>query len=71
MRAFIAVIVAGLIIGLLWPSGDRTTVTSASAASGERRETVIEREGNGHFYTHAKVNDAELIHFVVDTGAWV
>jgi aspartyl protease family protein len=30
---------------------------------------VLEREDNGHFYTHAKVNDAELINFVVDTGS--
>jgi aspartyl protease family protein len=71
MRAFIAVIVAGLIIGLLWPSGDQASSANASASSGERLETVLEREGNGHFYTHAKVNDSELIHFVVDTGATV
>ena len=32
---------------------------------------MLEREGNGHFYAHAKVNDQELVHFVVDTGATV
>ena len=71
MRALFAVILAGLLIGFLWPTGERPAATMAASSSGERRETVLEREGNGHFYTHAKVNDAELVHFVVDTGATV
>lgn len=32
---------------------------------------MLERQSNGHFYTHAKINDKELVHFVVDTGATV
>ncbi len=67
-RAFFIVIAAGLLIGLFWPSDERAD-TSAAVADGERRETTLEREGNGHFYTHAKINDRELVHFLVDTGA--
>ena len=68
-RALFAVVAAGLFIGLLWPSDDKAPVAAPTASNGERQETVLEREGNGHFYTHAKVNDAGLVHFVVDTGA--
>lgn len=68
-RALFIVIAAGLLIGFFWPSDERAT--PVAVGNGERRETVIEREGNGHFYTHAKVNDRELVHFVVDTGASV
>ncbi|HXG80883.1 MAG TPA: TIGR02281 family clan AA aspartic protease [Sphingomicrobium sp.] len=71
MRAFVAVIIAGLLIGLLWPSAEGEPAASSIASGGERRETVLEREANGHFYTHAKVNDAGLVNFVVDTGASV
>ena len=67
-RFFAFVIAAGLLIGLAWPSGEPVP---AIAADGERRETVLERETNGHFYTHARINDRELVHFVVDTGATV
>lgn len=70
-RAFIFVILAGLMIGLAWPSGQRAVPTPAPAAGAERRETVLERERNGHFYTHARLNDGELVHFIVDTGASV
>ena len=70
-RALFAVVAAGLLIGLLWPSDDRAPAAGPPAGSGERQETVLEREGNGHFYTHAKVNDSGLVHFVVDTGASV
>jgi len=67
-RALIFVVVAGLLIGLAWPSGEPA---SAVADDGTRHETVLERESNGHFYAHAKINDRELIHFIVDTGATV
>ena len=70
-RALLAVVAAGLVIGLLWPSDDKSPATQPAASGGERGETVLEREANGHFYTHAKVNDSELIHFIVDTGASV
>jgi len=70
-RAFIFVILAGLMIGLAWPSGRPAAPVSAADAGAGRRETVLEREGNGHFYTHARLNDGELVHFIVDTGASV
>lgn len=70
-RAIIAVVLAGLVIGLAWPSSDKSPAAELATSDGERRETVLERESNGHFYTHAKVNDDELVHFVVDTGASV
>ena len=70
-RALLAVVAAGLVIGLLWPSDDKAPPAQLAASGGERGETVLEREANGHFYTHAKVNDSELIHFIVDTGASV
>lgn len=70
-RALILVVLAGLAIGLAWPSGEKSPSAELAAVSGERKETVLERESNGHFYTHAKVNDDELVHFVVDTGATV
>src|SRR5262245_46638964 len=71
VRALVIVVTAGLLIGLAWPSGRETPAAVAVAQTGARKETVLERESNGHFYTHAKVNDRELIHFVVDTGATV
>lgn len=70
-RALIAVVLAGLVIGLAWPSDDDSPASNVAVSDGERRETVLEREANGHFYTHAKINDSELVHFVVDTGATV
>jgi aspartyl protease family protein len=70
-RALIFVIFTGGLIGLALPSGEKEPAKVEAAQAGERKETVLERESNGHFYTHAKVNDRELIHFVVDTGATV
>jgi aspartyl protease family protein len=70
-RALFIVIAVGALIGLAWPSGKRASVAADVAQNGERHETVLERESNGHFYTHAKINDRELVHFVVDTGASV
>jgi len=67
-RALFLVILAGLVIGLAWPKDESS---SAVASNGERQETVLERKSNGHFYTYAKLNDSELVHFVVDTGATV
>lgn len=70
-RALIFVIFIGGLIGLALPSGEKATATTDAVQSGDRKETVLEREANGHFYTNAKINDRELIHFVVDTGATV
>lgn len=70
-RALIFVVMAGLLIGLAWPSGEHAPAAADVAQNGERHETVLERESNGHFYTHAKINDRELIRFVIDTGASV
>ena len=71
IKPFLLVVAAGVAIGLAWPSSTAPVVEiAASASSGERRETTLEREGNGHFYTHAKVN-GELMRFIVDTGASV
>jgi aspartyl protease family protein len=71
LRPLATVVVAGLVIGLLWPSDKKAPAASTSASGAERQETVLEREANGHFYTHARINDAELVEFVVDTGASV
>lgn len=70
-RALILVIVVGLLIGLAWPSGEKSLAAADAAQSGDRKETVLERQSNGHFYAHARINDKELVHFVVDTGATV
>jgi aspartyl protease family protein len=71
IRALILVVTAGVVIGIAWPSGEPAPPTADVVHNGERHETILEREGNGHFYTHARINDRELIHFVVDTGASV
>lgn len=67
-KALFVMIAAGVAIGLAWPTGAPPTESEANAASGERRETTLEKERNGHFYTYADVN-GEPIRFVVDTGA--
>jgi aspartyl protease family protein len=67
-KALFVMIAAGIAIGLAWPTGAPQSEAEAAPASGERRETTLEREGNGHFYTYANVN-GEPIRFVVDTGA--
>lgn len=67
-KALIFVVAAGVAIGLAWPSGKRVAEPAAAQSDGQPRETVIERESNGHFYVHAKVN-GELVRFIVDTGA--
>ena len=66
-KLVVAFVAAGLVIGLAWPTG-QAAETPAAASDGARRETVLQREGNGHFYVHAKVN-GELVRFIVDTGA--
>lgn len=68
LKPLLVMIAAGVVIGIAWPSADRPAVAPAAASDGSRQETVLEREGNGHFYVHAKVN-GELVRFLVDTGA--
>ena len=67
MKPLLVVVVAGVAIGLAWPSGDPQS-KAVAADAGELRETVLEREANGHFYVNAKVN-GEVVRFIVDTGA--
>ena len=68
MKPLLFVVAMGVVIGLAWPSGDQVPQAVAAPDSAERRETVLERASNGHFYVHAKVN-GELVRFIVDTGA--
>ena len=67
-RVLLLVIAIGIGVGLAVPSGKRPAEAAAVATDGVARETVLEREANGHFYVHAKVN-GELARFLVDTGA--
>ena len=69
-RALFAFIAVGTVIGLAIPSSKRPQAAPAVArqSDGRPQETVLEREHNGHFYVHAKVN-GELVRFLVDTGA--
>jgi len=68
-KALFVTIAAGVAIGLAWPTGMSSSPPADAATAGEaRRETVLEREGNGHFYTYAEVN-GDPVRFVVDTGA--
>ena len=69
-KAFLLVIAAGAAIGLLLPTGRQEPNSAvASVNQAVQSETVIEREGNGHFYVDAEVNDEQLVHFMIDTGA--
>ena len=69
-KPIILMVVAGVAVGLAWPSGDRGVDAAAVEAVGSEggRETILEREGNGHFYAHAKIN-GQVVRFLVDTGA--
>ncbi len=69
-RALFAFIAVGTVIGLAVPTSKHPPAAPAAVpqSDGQARETVLERESNGHFYVHAKVN-GELVRFLVDTGA--
>jgi aspartyl protease family protein len=71
MKGLFLVVLAGILIGLAWPS-DRSTAPAAPAvatgSADEPRETVLERSGGGHFYANVEVN-GQLVRFLVDTGA--
>jgi aspartyl protease family protein len=62
--------IIGTAIGLALPTSKPVPTSGAAKAHSatSSRETVLEREDNGHFYVHAKIN-GELVRFVVDTGA--
>jgi len=70
--ALLVVTVIGIAIGLALPGAKRAPAVAPPAAAAvtadQPRETVLEREDNGHFFTVADVN-GEPIKFVVDTGA--
>ena len=69
-KPLIAMALIGMVIGLAWPASKPAPAPAAvsKAESDGRTETVLEREDNGHFYVHAKIN-GELVRFIVDTGA--
>lgn len=69
---FAIVICIGVAIGL-FASGLSTQPSPAPAAgayseSSTARQTILDRQENGHFYVDAVVNDLP-VRFVVDTGA--
>jgi aspartyl protease family protein len=55
-------IVAGVAIGLLWPTG------KPASHPGAGTELVIARSSDHHYYTDAQVN-GRPVHFMIDTGA--
>ena len=55
-------IVAGVAIGLLWPTAKGPLHPGVGA------ELVIARSSDHHYYTDAKVN-GRPVHFMIDTGA--
>jgi len=65
--ALVATIGAGVAIGLLWPTAQRSTA-AAAAAGNNAPEVVIERNSDHHYYADASVN-GHSVHFMVDTGA--
>ena len=63
--AIVVTIAAGVAIGLLWPTAQRS---SASPAKDSGTEVVIERNSDHHYYADASVN-GHAVHFMIDTGA--
>ena len=57
--------IIGTAIGLALPTSKHVSESGAAKANSATspRETVLEREDNGHFYVHAKIN-GELVRFV-------
>jgi aspartyl protease family protein len=69
MKAFLGMLGAGAMIGLLLPTAHRSNEPlAASVSSSGAHQTLLERSSSGHFYVDGDVNDS-LVHFVVDTGA--
>jgi aspartyl protease family protein len=63
--AILATIVAGVSIGLLWPTAQRSSAAPTRAGGAE---VVVERNSDHHYYADASVN-GQSIHFMIDTGA--
>jgi len=63
--AIVATVAAGLAIGFLWPTPQRSKAAIAGDAG---TEVVIERNSDHHYYTDAEVN-GHSVHFMIDTGA--
>ena len=60
--AIAGTVVAGLAIGLLWPSSAKQSEPRPGA------EVVIERSSDHHYYTDVSVN-GRPVHVMIDTGA--
>ena len=58
-------IAAGVVIGLLWPTAQRSNAAPTGAGGAE---VVIERDSDHHYYADASVN-GQSVHFMIDTGA--
>lgn len=57
-------IVAGVAIGLLWPTSHSAQPAGSAAAT----EVLLERNSDHHYYADANVN-GRPVHFMIDTGA--
>src|SRR5690349_13789877 len=72
-RLLIFCLAAAWGISLMLP-GKSLTPTSApervTTPSEPAHDTELQRDANGHFYVHAKVN-GQLVRFIVDTGATI
>jgi aspartyl protease family protein len=83
-KSLLMMIAAGILIGLMLPSGRRSpaapereeSVPTAAAVTASPappllqapRETRLARMGNGHFYADPAIN-GQPVHVVIDTGA--
>ena len=71
-RLIVFCLAATWVVSLMVPGKHRAPEAGAAARvttpSEPRRDTELQRESNGHFYVHAKVN-GQLVRFLVDTGA--
>lgn len=62
--ALAGTVVAGLAIGLYWPTGQDRVPAAQTGAN----DVVIARNDDHHYYADADVN-GQSIHFMIDTGA--
>ena len=60
--AIAGTIIAGVTIGVLWPSAEKPSDPRKAT------EVVIERSSDHHYYTDVNVN-GRPVHFMIDTGA--